>query len=100
VDFFSIGSNDLTQYTMAAGRENPLVTAYFIDDHSTILRLIELVSRESGDTPVSLCGELAGRIDMIPHLLRAGLRSFSVPAALVPDIKHAVRNASARPSSS
>lgn len=43
VDFFSIGSNDLTQYSMAAGRENPLVTEYFIDDHPAALRLIELV---------------------------------------------------------
>jgi hypothetical protein len=68
VDFLSIGSNDLTQYTMAAGRENPLVTDYFIDDHPTILRLIELVVMESGDIPVSICGELAGRIDVIPRL--------------------------------
>jgi phosphoenolpyruvate-protein kinase (PTS system EI component) len=83
VDFLSIGSNDLTQYTMAAGRENPLVTEYFIDDHPTILRLIELVIRESGDTPVSLCGELAGRIDVIPRLLRTGIKSLSVAAALV-----------------
>ena len=95
VDFFSIGSNDLTQYTMAAGRENPLVTAYFIDDHPTILRLIELVIRESGDTPVSLCGELAGRVDVVPSLLRAGLRSFSVPAVLVPDVKYAIKTANA-----
>jgi phosphoenolpyruvate-protein kinase (PTS system EI component) len=94
VDFFSIGSNDLTQYTMAAGRENPLVTAYFLDDHPSIFRLIALVIRESGDTPVSLCGELAGRIDMIPSLLRTGLRSLSVPAALVPDVKYAIRTAS------
>jgi phosphotransferase system enzyme I (PtsI) len=100
VDFFSIGSNDLTQYTMAAGRENPLVTAYFLDDHPSIVRLIALVLRDCGDTPVSLCGELAGRIDMIPLLLRIGLRAFSVPAALVPDIKYAIRNASADPSSS
>jgi phosphoenolpyruvate-protein kinase (PTS system EI component) len=95
VDFFSIGSNDLTQYTMAAGRENPLVMAYFIDDHPTILRLIELVIKESGDTPVSLCGELAGRIDVIPSLLKAGLRSFSVPAVLVPDVKYAIKTANA-----
>ena len=93
VDFFSIGSNDLTQYTMAAGRENPLVRAYFIDDHPSILRFIELIIREAGDTPVSLCGELAGRIDVIPRLLRAGLRSLSVPAASVPDVKNTVRNA-------
>jgi phosphoenolpyruvate-protein kinase (PTS system EI component) len=45
-----------------------------------ILRLIELVVRESGDTPVSLCGELAGRIDVIPRLLRTGVRSLSVAA--------------------
>jgi phosphoenolpyruvate-protein kinase (PTS system EI component) len=94
VDFFSIGSNDLTQYTMAAGRENPMVTEYFIDDHPTILRLIELVVRESGDTPVTLCGELAGRIDVMPSLLRTGLRSLSVPAALVPEVKNAIRNSS------
>ena len=91
VDFFSIGSNDLTQYTMAAGRENPLVSEYFIDDHPTILRLIELVVRESGDTPVSLCGELASRIDAIPKLLKIGIRSLSVAAALVPEVKMAIR---------
>jgi len=96
VDFFSIGSNDLTQYTMAAGRENPMVTQYFIDDHPTILRLIELVVEESGDTPVSLCGELAGRIDVMPSVLRTGLRSLSVPASLVPDVKNAIRNSSSK----
>ena len=94
MDFFSIGSNDLTQYTMAAGRENPMVNAYFIDDHPTILRFIELVVRESGDTPVSLCGELAGRIDAIPSLLRTGITSLSVPALLVLDVKNAIRNTS------
>jgi phosphotransferase system enzyme I (PtsI) len=96
VDFFSIGSNDLTQYTMAAGRENPMVTQYFIDDHPTILRLIELVVEESGDTPVSLCGELAGRVDVMPSVLRTGLRSLSVPASLVPDVKNAIRNSSSK----
>jgi phosphotransferase system enzyme I (PtsI) len=96
VDFFSIGSNDLTQYTMAAGRENPTVAEYFIDDHATILRLIELVVRESGDTPVSLCGELAGRVDVMPSMLRTGLRSFSVPASLVPDVKNAIRNSNSK----
>ncbi len=91
VDFFSIGSNDLTQYTMAAGRENPLVNEYFIDDHPAVLRLIELVVEESGDTPVSICGELASRIDAIPKLLRTGIRSLSVAAALVPEVKIAIR---------
>ncbi|EKD50299.1 MAG: hypothetical protein ACD_62C00587G0002 [uncultured bacterium] len=91
VDFFSIGSNDLTQYTMAAGRENPLVTDYFVDDHPAVLRLIELVVKESGDTPVSLCGELAGRIEVLLSLLKTGIRSLSVPAAMVPDVKNVIR---------
>lgn len=91
VDFFSIGSNDLTQYTMAAGRENPLVAEYFIDDHPTIFRLIEIAVRESGTTPVSICGELAGQVNNIPKLLKAGIRSLSVAAALVPDVKFAIR---------
>ena len=91
VDFFSIGSNDLTQYTMAAGRENPLVAEYFIDHHPAVFRLIELVVKESGDTPVSICGELASRIDAIPMLLRTGIRSLSVAAALVPEVKIAIR---------
>ena len=91
VDFFSIGTNDLTQYTMAAGRENPSATAYFIDDHPAILRLIELVVMESGTKPVSICGELAGRVDVIPKLLRSGIRSLSVASALVPDIRSAIR---------
>jgi phosphotransferase system enzyme I (PtsI) len=91
VDFFSIGSNDLTQYTMAAGRENPRVTDYFLDDHPAVLRLIELVVREAGDVPVSLCGELAGRIDAMPSVLRTGIRSLSVSAASVPDVKNAIR---------
>jgi phosphotransferase system enzyme I (PtsI) len=94
LDFLSIGSNDLTQYTLAAGRENPLVGDYFIDDHPAVLRLIDIVVKESGDTPVSICGELAGRIHAIPRLLETGIRSLSVSAALVPDAKAAVRMAS------
>jgi phosphoenolpyruvate-protein phosphotransferase len=94
MDFFSIGSNDLTQYTMAAGRENPMINEYFIHDHPAILRLIELVVRESGDTPVSLCGELAGRIDVMPRLLKTGITSLSVPALWVPVVKNTIRNTS------
>jgi phosphoenolpyruvate-protein phosphotransferase len=94
VDFFSIGSNDLTQYTMVAGRESPTVAEYFIDDHPAILRLIEMVVRESGDTPVSLCGELAGRFEVMSRVLRTGIRSLSVAASLVPDVKNAIRNSS------
>jgi phosphotransferase system enzyme I (PtsI) len=92
VDFFSIGTNDLTQYTMAAGRENPMVADYYMDDHPSVLRLIETVVQEAGDTPVCLCGELAGRVEVMARLLATGIRSLSVPAALVPDVKNAIRH--------
>lgn len=90
VDFFSIGSNDLTQYTMAAGRENPLVAEYFIDDHPAVLRLIEMVVEEAKEIPVSICGELAGRTEAIQKVLATGIRSISVAAALIPDLKQAI----------
>ena len=90
VDFFSIGSNDLTQYTMAAGRENPRVSQYFIDDHPAVFRLIDLVVSEAGATPVSICGELAGRLDAVSRLIESGIDILSVPASVVPDVKAAV----------
>jgi phosphotransferase system enzyme I (PtsI) len=90
-DGISIGSNDLTQYTMAAARENPLVVEYFLEDHPAVLRLIEIAVREAGGTPVCICGELAGRPEMLPVLLQAGIRSLSVAPPLVPMIKESVR---------
>ena len=90
-DFLSIGTNDLTQYTMAAGREDPLVSDYFRDDHPAVLRLLRLVSDAVGDIPLTLCGELAGRVDVLPFLLGVGIRSLSVAPPLVPTVKGAVR---------
>jgi phosphotransferase system enzyme I (PtsI) len=94
VDFFSIGSNDLTQYTLAAGRENALVNDYFIDDHPSVIRLMEIVVKDAETTPVSLCGELAGRISAIPELLRIGLRSLSVASSLVVEVSQTIRRSS------
>ncbi len=90
-DFLSVGTNDLTQYTMAAGREDPLVSDYFRDDHPAVQRLLRQVSEAAGDTPLALCGELAGRVDMLPFLLATGIRTFSVAPPLVPTVKEAVR---------
>ena len=91
VDFLSIGSNDLTQYTLAAGRENPSVTDYFIDDHPAVLRLMALAIKDAGATPVSLCGELAGKTGAIPELLRIGLRSLSVASSLLAEVRQTIR---------
>jgi phosphoenolpyruvate-protein kinase (PTS system EI component) len=90
VDFLCIGSNDLTQYTLAAGRENPSVADYFIEDHPSVLRLMEIVIQDAGSTPVSLCGELAGKTGTIPELLRLGLRSLSVASSLLSEVRRTI----------
>lgn len=90
VDFLSIGSNDLTQYTLAAGRENASVTEYFLDDHESVIRLIGMVAADAGTVPVSLCGELAGRCAAVPDLLRVGLRSLSVASSLLSDVRRTI----------
>jgi phosphotransferase system enzyme I (PtsI) len=93
-DFLSIGTNDLTQYTMAAGRENPLVNDYFVENHPAVLRLIRIVLEEAGQIPVTVCGELAADLDSISSLLKLGLRNFSVAPPLVPAVKNVIRQAS------
>ncbi|MFP4215787.1 MAG: phosphoenolpyruvate--protein phosphotransferase [Phycisphaerae bacterium] len=90
-DFLSAGTNDLTQYTMAAGRENTHVTDYFLQDHPAVFRLLENTVRASGDKPCSVCGELAGRPDATPKLLSLGIREVSVNPIQIPRIKQAIR---------
>jgi len=87
-DFLSIGTNDLTQFTMAAGRENPLVNDYYLENHPAVLRLVRMVLEEAGQTPVSICGELAADLTSIPVLLKLGLRCLSVAPPLVPSAQN------------
>ncbi len=91
VDFLSVGTNDLTQYTLAVGRDDPTVNRYFLDDHVSLLRLLGIIVHDAGTTPLTLCGELAGREEMIPRLLAMGFRSLSVAPPLIPGIKELVR---------
>jgi phosphotransferase system enzyme I (PtsI) len=91
-DALSIGTNDLTQYTMVAGRENPQVQRYFQDTHPAVMRLIQLTVNEAGDAQVGVCGELAGQLDAIPTLLKAGVQFLSVAPPLIPAVKEAVRH--------
>jgi phosphoenolpyruvate-protein kinase (PTS system EI component) len=90
-DFMSIGTNDLTQYTMAAGRENPLVSSYFIDNHPAILKMIHMVVQSIGYKLVAVCGELAASNDAIPLLIENDIRSLSVSPPLIPRIKEIIR---------
>lgn len=91
-DFLSFGTNDLTQYTFAADRENAAVERYFNDAADVIFRLLRLTHDDVPDVPLSVCGELAGRPEHISKLLQCGIRTLSVAPPLLPAIKEAVRN--------
>src|SRR5215470_1649205 len=91
VDFFSVGTNDLTQYTLAASRDDASVNDYYLDSHESILRLLGIILADATGRPVSLCGELAGREAMVPRLLGMGFRSLSIAPSLIPPTKALVR---------
>jgi phosphoenolpyruvate-protein phosphotransferase len=91
VDFFSVGTNDLTQYTLAASRDDASVNDYYLDSHESILRLLGIILADAGGRPVSLYGELAGREAMVPRLLEMGFRSLSVAPSLIPTTKALIR---------
>ncbi|WP_366930419.1 putative PEP-binding protein, partial [Mesorhizobium sp.] len=96
VAFFSIGSNDLTQYVMAAARDNTAVASLNSVRHPAVLRLIAAVAaygREK-DIPVSLCGDAGGDPAAIPALLEAGLRDLSVAPAQLAMAKAAIADVS------
>jgi phosphotransferase system enzyme I (PtsI) len=90
--FFSIGSNDLTQYVMAAGRDNGAVAGLNDVTHPAVLELIARVTRYGAESgiPVSLCGDAGSDPAIIPSLLAAGLRSLSVSSAQLPLAKLAI----------
>ncbi|HWI57337.1 MAG TPA: putative PEP-binding protein, partial [Bacillota bacterium] len=90
-DFLSIGTNDLTQYTLAAGRDDPAVIRYYQDNHVSVLRLLRLILAEAGTRPLTLCGELAAREEMLPHLLEMGFRSLSLSPPSIPPAKELIR---------
>ncbi|HZG56967.1 phosphoenolpyruvate--protein phosphotransferase, partial [Paenibacillus sp.] len=85
VDFFSIGTNDLIQYTMAADRMNETVSYLYQPCHPAILRLVDLVVRAAAKEGkwVGMCGEMAGDETAIPLLLGLGLHEFSMSAGSI-----------------
>ncbi len=93
VAFFAIGTNDLIQYTLAADRNNPLVSAYFNPLHPAILRVISRVAEvaKQKNRGICLCGEMATDPLYLSVLLGMGLREFSVPGPYIPKIKDFLR---------
>ncbi len=99
VAFFSIGTNDLTQYTMAVDRmhKNPRLTRLCRTSHPAVLRMIELTciaARRKGIW-VGVCGEAAGDPTLIPTLLSYGVTEFSMESSLIPRAKKLVTESAA-----
>ncbi len=94
VDFFSIGTNDLIQYTLAVDRGNEKVASLFSATHPAVLRLIKEVIRtgQRYAVPVSLCGEMAGDPISTMLLLGLGLTKFSCAPPAIPEIKKMIRS--------
>lgn len=84
-DFFSIGTNDLTGYTMAADRGNREVSYLYDSNNPAVLRAIEAVIKNAkkAGIPVGMCGEAAADADMIPRLIDWGLDEFSVSSSAI-----------------
>src|SRR5207302_2626982 len=93
VDFVSIGSNDLIQYVMAADRDNPKVAHLCEPFSPALMRLLDHVIKacNARETPVTLCGEMAGRPRCFLPLFGMGLRRLSMSPAFVPPLKELIR---------
>jgi phosphoenolpyruvate-protein phosphotransferase len=91
-DFLCVGTNDLTQYLFAAARDDASVSEYYLDHHPALLRLLAIVVQESSGRDVTICGELAGREEVLPALLQLGFRDLSIAPPLIPAMKAAIRS--------
>lgn len=94
VDFLSIGTNDLIQYTLAVDRNNKDVVSLYNDSDPAVLKLIEMTVRAADrrPVPVSLCGRMGAGPTYTMLLLGLGLRQFSVPPSAIPEIKRICRS--------
>jgi phosphotransferase system enzyme I (PtsI) len=91
-DFFAIGSNDLTQYTLAIDRGDDRVADLYDPFHPAVLRLIQFTAAAAwrANIPVSLCGEMAGDRRATALLLGLGLREFSMAPLRLPAVKQEI----------
>lgn len=90
VDFFSIGTNDLTQYTIAVDRVNHKVASMFRPAHPAVIRLMSMTI-DSG-IPTAICGEMGSDLTLLPLLVGIGAHELSLGTHMIPMVRYAIRN--------
>jgi len=94
VDFFSIGTNDLTQYTLAIDRQNGKLDSFYDAHHKAVLRMIELITQNAHNAgiPVGICGELASDAELTQWFVNIGVDELSVVPAYILKMRQVIRN--------
>jgi len=92
VDFFSIGTNDLIQYTLSVDRTNEMLSDYYIPHHPAVLNLIKITADSANkyNIPISVCGAMASVPKYIPLLIALGISTFSIAPSAYLDVKKRV----------
>ena len=92
-DFFSIGTNDLTQYALAIDRLNPAVAEYFTTCNKSIIRLIEMTVKNAhkAGIPVCICGELASNMHYTKEFIEMGVDELSVSPQFILPLRKFIR---------
>ncbi len=100
VDFFSVGTNDLTQYTLALDRQNPGIASFFDPHHEAILRLVAMATENAHKHGkwIGICGELGADTDLTETFLRMGIDELSVSPAYILRLRDKIRNTDLRTS--
>lgn len=98
VDFFSVGTNDLTQYTLAVDRQNPKLDRFYDPHHEAVLRLIQFATDNAHKHGkwIGICGELGADLSLTERFLKMGIDELSVSPALVLSLRDKVRKSSCK----